>query len=175
MFENKPSKNNIFSYHGPISIDMISFMAKYLKEMVVADKKVLTRLFKVFIELTQNVSYYSAQVNENRTYPDSRRGVGWFTIEEYENEYIISTGNLVLSEHKPILINNCVEINSLNEEELRELKRKTRTQACTRDIGAHIGLIQTGLISSNPLKVEFSEVDEKHSFFIIKVTIDKNN
>jgi hypothetical protein len=164
---------NVLSYHGPMNINLVSFLANYMKDIVDADQAVIKRLFKVFIELTQNVSYYSALMNEIKAEQISRKGVGWFYIDEYEHDFTVATGNLIKKEHGPVLKKNCDEINNLEENELRELKRKTRSQAAIRDVGAHIGLIHTGLISGNPLDVEISPIDDNHSFFRISVKIDK--
>lgn len=174
MFENRTYMKNVLSYHGPINIDLVSFMANYMKEVVVADQAVTKRLFKVFIELAQNVSLYSAQSKKGWKTPDEiNRGIGWLQIDENEQDFTVATGNLIRSEHGQVLQRNCEEINMLEEAELRELKRKTRNQAGIRDIGAHIGLIHTGLISGNPLDIEISPVDDKFSFFRITVRIDK--
>jgi hypothetical protein len=173
MFENQPYKHNILSYHGPLNIDFISFSANYIRDMIQADPRITKKIFKVFIELVQNVSYYSAQVRENEKKPDSRRGIGWYYIDELEDHYLLSTGNLISKSHGPILEKNCREINSLNESELRDLKRKTRSQADIKDIGAHIGLIHTGLMSDAPLDIKITPIDDEHSFFRIKVIIEK--
>ena len=119
-----------------------------------ADQKVISRIFKVFIELVQNVSNYSAQVNNKLLEEHQKKnGIGWFSIDENESVYQISTGNLISRTHGPILLKNCEQINKLTEEELRDLKRQTRKQSNIRDVGAHIGLIHTGLITSNPLDI----------------------
>lgn len=174
MFENRTYMKNVLSYHGPINIDLVSFMANYMKEVVNAEEGVVKRLFKVFIELTQNVSFYSAQTKKGiKTADDVNRGVGWFLIDENELDFTIVTGNMIMAEHGHVLQKNCDEINMLEEEELRDLKRKTRSQAGIKDVGAHIGLIHTGLISGNPLNIEISPIDEFHSFFKISVKIDK--
>ena len=164
-------KNNIVCYHGPINIDLISFTGNYIKQHIETTAVNLGRIYKVFIELTQNVSYYSAQQhNTKRTFGS---GIGWFSIEEEQDVFRISTGNYILKDHGPILKKNSQEINALNEEELRELKRKTRGQANLRDIGAHIGLIQTGLISGNELYMTIDPIDETYSFFTVTARINK--
>ena len=173
MYNNIPYPKNVMSYHGPMNIELISFMANFLKDMVVADRKVIKRLFKVFIELTQNVSYYSAQVRECLNKSEARRGVGWFYINENSETFTIATGNLIANQHAPVLQKNCVEINKLSEEELRDLKRRTRMESDIRDIGAHIGLIHTGLISGNKLNAKITPVDDEHSFFTIEILIKK--
>jgi hypothetical protein len=173
MFENRNYMKNVLSYHGPVNISLVSFLANYMKDVVIAEQAVIKRLFKVFIELTQNISYYSAIMNEIKADETSRKGIGWFYIDENDTNFTIATGNLIKKEHGSVLQRNCDEINMLDEDALRELKRKTRSQAAIRDVGAHIGLIHTGLISGNPLDVEISPVDEDHSFFRISVKIDK--
>ena len=100
-------------------------------------------------------------------------GVGWFVIKESNSHYVVTTGNLIIRDDGFKLIRNCDEINALNEKELRDLKRKTRSQAIERDVGAHIGLIQTSLLSGSKLNYEVTELDNKHSFFTISVNIKK--
>jgi hypothetical protein len=173
MFLSKPNYTNIISYHGPVSLDLTSFIGNYIRESVNAEKMVITKIFKVYIELVQNISNYSAQVNKRLTEKNSNNGVGWFSIDEDDTVYHISSGNLISKEHGPILEKNCDQINKLNEAELRELKRFTRREASIKDVGAHIGLIHTGIISNNPLDIEISPIDEKHSFFKISVKVNK--
>ncbi len=171
MFVKGYDKNSMISFKGPITIELLSIMGNYLKIMINAEQVLQNRVFKIFIELTQNVSYYSAEVAELES--NVRSGVGWFMINEYDNYFNIKTGNLILRDDGFKLTRNCDEINSLNELQLRELKRKTRGQAKIRDIGAHIGLIQTSLFSKNKLDYNITELDLNHSFFTISVNIDK--
>lgn len=164
-------KENLICYHGPINIDLVSFISNYLKQYLKANSTVVGRIYKVLIELVQNVSYYSAdQFSNLRSFGS---GIGWFKVNEYEDHFEISTGNKILKEHGPILQKNTDEINALSEEELRELKRKTRTQANIRDIGAHIGLIHTGLITGNSLKLTIEPIDDQYSFLIISALVNK--
>jgi hypothetical protein len=171
MFELNEFKNNIICYHGTINIDLISFASNYMKQQINTNNNVISKIYKVFIELTQNVSYYSADQHDARRTFGS--GKGWFKIDECDEYFIISTGNKILKEHGNVLVKNSSEINSMNEENLRELKRKTRSQAGIRDIGAHIGLIQTGLITSNTISVNVKELDNIYSYFTISAKVNK--
>ncbi len=164
-------EENIICYHGPINIDLVSFASNYIKKYIVADASVVGKIYKVFIELAQNVSYYSArQYSKLRAFGS---GIGWLRVDEKEDHFAISTGNVIQKEHGPILEKHCTEINSLCEDELRELKRVTRSQAGIRDIGAHIGLIQMGLITGNPLNLNIESQSENHSFFTITTKVNK--
>jgi hypothetical protein len=172
MFGRDFFTHNIICYQGPINIDLVSFISNYMKQHIRANTIVVGRIYKVLIELVQNVSYYSVdQYHNNRSFGS---GIGWFRVDENEQWYTISTGNRIYKEHGPILEKNSKEINSLNEEALRELKRKTRSQANKRDIGAHIGLIQTGLITGNTLELNIEPVDEKYSYFTITAKVNKS-
>jgi hypothetical protein len=171
MLSQEQFFNSIICYQGPINIDLISFISNYLKQHIKADSVVIGRIYKVLIELVQNVSYYSAdQFSNVRSFGS---GIGWFKVEEEEDHFTITTGNKILTEHGPVLQKNSIEINRLNEDELRHLKRKTRSQANVRDIGAHIGLIQTGLLTGNALDLNITKVDELYSFFTITAKINK--
>ncbi len=171
MIGTEKAKNNLLSYHGPINIDLVSFMSNYIKTHLEAPGHVVSRIYKVLIELMQNVSYYSARQFSNLRSFGS--GIGMFSIDEEAEFFRISTGNMILKEHGPVLVKNVHEINKLSEEDLRELKRKTRSQASIRDIGAHIGLIQTGLITGNRIELHIDSFDEEHSFFTISAKVNK--
>ncbi len=171
MFTHEFS-NSIICYHGPINIDLVSFFSNYLKQHIKANSIIVSRIYKVLIELIQNVSYYSVdQFNIDRHFGS---GIGWFRLDEDDETFKITTGNKILSEHGPVLQKNSNEINALDEESLRELKRKTRSQASMRDIGAHIGLIQTGIITGNTLDLEINPIDETYSYFIITAKVNKS-
>jgi len=166
------SQNTFVCYHGPFDIDVVSFFSNYLRQHINANVVITGRLYKVLIELTQNVSYYSVdQLRKDRSYGS---GIGFVRIDEESDSYSITTGNKILSLHGPILQKNTTEINALSENNLRELKRKTRSQANIRDIGAHIGLIQTGLLTGNDLKFTIKPIDKEFSFFTITARINKN-
>jgi hypothetical protein len=171
MLEIGELNNNIMYYHGTINIDLISYTSNFMKQQINSNNIVIGKIYKVFIELTQNVSYYSADQNDSSRAFGS--GKGWFKIDEDENFFIISTGNKILKEHGNVLIKNSSEINTLNEDDLRELKRKTRSLAGIRDIGAHIGLIQTGLITSNRIIVKVEALDNIYSYFTISAKVNK--
>jgi hypothetical protein len=128
------------------------------------------KIFRIFVELTQNVSYYSAETIEMG--PETNCGAGWVSVQNFPNEYHVTTGNRIKEEHAPILTRYCNEINALSEEELKKLKRDLRAQAMVRDTGANIGLIQSCIMSGNPIDFLISEEDGNH-YFTIRVRITK--
>ncbi len=171
VIKEEYQQNCLLTYQGPITVNLVSFLGNYIKSFINYDTKVLVKLFKIYIELTQNVSYYSAETKEVKNGVNC--GVGWFTLQEYDDSYRITTGNRILKTDAQKLIQYCNEINVLKEDELRELKRKTRAQAMVRDVGAHIGLIQTSLTSGNKLDFSIEPINRSQSFFIISTQVIK--
>jgi len=171
LIKEEYQQNCLLTYQGPITVNLVSFLGNYIKSFINYDTKVLVKLFKIYIELTQNVSYYSAETKEVKNGVNC--GVGWFTLQEYDDSYRITTGNRILKTDAQKLIQYCNEINVLKEDELRDLKRKTRAQAMVRDVGAHIGLIQTSLTSGNKLDFSIEPINRTQSFFIISTKVIK--
>jgi hypothetical protein len=164
-------ERSLLIYQGVFTVNLLSVLGNHIRLLPGHDTLQLQRIFKVFIELTQNVSYYSnlsVQLKEGISC-----GVGWVTIQEFDNDYQVSTGNPIKPEHGPKLKDYCLEINSMEEDSLKSLKRKTRAQAMLRDTNAQIGLIQTGLISGSKLGFEITNGSEKEAFFRISATVSK--
>ena len=159
------------SYKGPIDERILSIIGNYI-ELVVDDPVVSKKIFKIFIELAQNISFYSAEKSRLGD-KKSEIGAGTIVIGDFKEYYTFVTGNNVKNADIIPLIEKCEIINSLDREGLRKYKREQRKLPPGRMGGAHIGLIQVALTSANPLDIEVQPVDDKHSFFSIAVRIDK--
>ena len=164
------SKDNILlSFTGPITIHVRTFFGNFIKVVVDQNYKVVNKLFKTFIELTQNVAFYSA---EKMRIENVDVGVGKFSLMTNDKFFNFNTGNRILKEHGPILKSYCEEINTLGLNGLRELKREKRKQSSVKDVGAHIGLIHVGIITENKLTYEIKEINDTISYFKIGVQIE---
>jgi hypothetical protein len=169
--ENEYQEDSLLMFRGVLTVNLISILGNHLRLLISYDSKIFQKIFKIFVEVTQNVYYYSA---ENHEISDGiRGGAGWVSVQESESEYRVTTGNHIKPEHAPKLIQYCNEINSMDEEQLRKLKRETRSQAMVRDTGAHIGLIQTSIVSGNKLKFKIVENSVSGLEFILTTTITK--
>jgi hypothetical protein len=164
---------SLLIYQGLFTVNLISILGNQIRLLPNHDTLLLQRIFKVFIELCQNVSYYSFENQEIK--PGVYCGIGWVSIQDFDELYKVSTGNCIKPEHGPRLEAYCNEINSMGEEALKILKRKTRAQAMLRDTNAQIGLIQTGIISGSKLDYEISAIDDRMHYFRISALIDKDS
>ena len=130
------------------------------------------RLYRVLIELSQNVALYS---NNRLQIPNqSTLGVGSVKITSNNDYYKCQTLNKILPEHQDILIKNCSEINNSSEIELKKKKVILRNESPLRDNCAHIGLITLYLYSGNPLEFNvLNDSESKSLYFSINVTVNK--
>lgn len=162
----------VISFEGPFFIHILTVFSKYVKILTRDYPEVSKKIYKIFFELTQNITYYSAEINEVNK--DNRTGVGNFKLEEDEKYFHFTTENKVIKEHGVILKNRCDYINSLDNKNLRELKREQRILSQGEKLGAHIGLMQAALISNYALNIKIRKLDKQFSMYQLTVTFDKN-
>ena len=165
-------KNSLMIYKGAFTVNLISVLGNQIKLLPEIDIRIVQKLFRVFMELTQNVSYYSAEMVNVKSGVSC--GSGWVTIQNFEDYVNVTTGNRIRPEHGERLINYCNEINTHDNLQLRKLKRDIRSQALERDTGAQIGLIQTSIISAGKLDFQIISDLEKNDYFIISTKTSKN-
>jgi len=171
IIKNEYQEKSLMLYQGTLTVNLISILSNHIRLLLNHDFKALQKIFKIFIELCQNVSYYSADTFEVNT--GVFCGSGWVSVQDLEESYHITTGNAIKPGDAETLTRYCQEINSLSEEELRKLKREIRSEALARETGAHIGLIQTSIISGNHLKYHIDNQDDANPVFIITAIINK--
>ncbi len=166
------AENIHISYKGPIDERILQVIGYYIEELSSKYPKAGKKIFKIFIELAQNISYYSAERN---IFNKGKKeiGVGMLVIAESTDSYTFITGNLVNNDDIFAIIEKSEIINSLERDELRKYKREQRNLPHSKKGGANIGLIQVALTSSNPLNIEINPMDDERSFLSIAVKIDK--
>jgi len=161
----------IVSYKGPFDKNAMGLIGNYIRGIISLNPRASKKVFKVFIELAQNIAHYSAEKNIIGDYIGA--GVGSLVIVDFPDHYLLVTGNLIKNENIGPVIDKCELINTLDKEGLRKLKREQLKQNDRTRTGADIGLIQLAITSDNPLDIEVKPIDKKCSFFTIRVKINK--
>ena len=165
-----PSKS-IISYNGPFYIELISVFGINIRnhnDVYINSRK---KLFKIFIELSQNVSNYSE--NYHLVNDIQRIGIGELNLRESEKNYYFTTKNQVKKTDATILAERCELVNASDYNKLRDLKREQRLNSPGEKFGARIGLIQAVMLSKNKLDYQIEEIDNDFSHFSLTVKIDK--
>jgi Family of unknown function (DUF6272) len=164
-------EKTLMIYKGAFTVNLISILGNQIRLLPEVDFRIVQKIFRIFMELTQNVSYYSAETVDVKSGVSC--GNGWVTLQNYDDYMMVTTGNRIKPDHAPKLIKYCSEINSFDEAQLRKLKRDIRSQALERDTGAQIGLIQTSIISGNKLDFKIINDDQGNDFFILSTKTSK--
>lgn len=160
----------LISYKGPFASGILALIGDYIKTIIKKNPKIGKKVFAIFMELAQNIAYYSAERSVLET---KDNGIGTLVITEADEHYEFSTGNIVFNKDIIPVIDKCEVINSLDRESLRKYKREQRMLPSDQHDNAHIGLIQVALTSANPLDIEVTPIDNNRAFFAVKVKIDK--
>ena len=158
------------SYKGPFDKHVLTILGNYIKTIIGKNVTTSIKIFKIFIELAQNISFYSSETSRI----DKNTGIGILVIRESNDQYLLHAGNEILSKDIFPIIDRCEVINSLDREGLRKYKREQRNLPRGVKGGAHIGLIQVALTSANPLDIKVSPINDDYSFFSVTAFVDKN-
>lgn len=162
------SKSNLFIIQkGNFSQDAIGPVLKMvennMQNQVLRVQKIA---FLMLVEILQNISKHAFPIDGIKE--------GIFLMGEYEDKYIISTGNYIENRNIPYLKDYLASLNKLSKEELNTLYRKTLREGReieTETGGAGLGLIDIARESCDKLEYEFFPIDDKLSFFSIIVKI----
>ncbi len=162
------------SYLGAIDRNLLALLARSLEQRSpdippTASKK----LFKVFIELAQNIALYSTEKGIGADSLPSGEGI--IILKEFSDHFRIYTGNMAEKDNVLALTEKIEKINSLTHEELRTYKREMRKLKETDPGRGNIGLIQIALVAGNPIEYKIMPIDSDTYFTIISTRIDKNS
>lgn len=162
-------------YKGPFDELILTKIGNYLRNKFSQTPKAGSKIFAIFIEMAQNIGYYSAETD---LFDDSikKYGIGTIVVTEQQEAYKLISGNMVTHDIAAELIDKCRHINQLDVEGLRNMKKEVRSAPRRENHkGGNIGLIQMAIKSENPLEVESKPFDEMHAFVTISTTISKKD
>ncbi len=157
-------------YDGIFEQNVIKDLAFYLNKMLKDVEITQRRMFYVFVELAQNIGFYS----DERIEKDGKSiGIGVVVIYDNEDEAGFVLCNKVNNKAVSVLSRKCRIINTMDRDELREFKRHQRNLIPGTNGGAHIGLIMVALTTRKKLDTRIIPIDDKYSFFVINVKMNK--
>ncbi len=161
----------VISYSGPFDAQVLSVIAENIEYSLSNNPRVSRKIFKIFIELAQNISFYSYE--RQRTEEKAMFGSGVLLLREYKDYYSFSTGNMVANTAVLPLLQKCEAINILDREKLRQYKRKLRNMPAGITGGGNIGLVQVALTADYPLEYNIRKIDTHQSFYILSIKVNK--
>jgi hypothetical protein len=174
-FYRRMKNNKIsFAYEGEISHEITKAFSSLAESHIAIDNEsgtIQKKVFHVMVESLQNISKHSAERKENSSIID---GQGIFLISKTNNEYNITTGNVINREEIPRLQETIAEINASNKKNLNErYKDRIKKGKLSEKGGAGLGFIDIVRKTNEKLIYSFVEINEKKSYFIVTSTISR--
>lgn len=157
----------ILSYKGPITNVLLSEFGKDVRMKLQGNKKVGKKVFSIFMEVTQNILFYSKEVNHF----GNNDKVGTIVVVELKDHITILSGNLITKKSITSLLGKFEAIRSLDRDDLREYKRALRDAPSEEESrGAGIGLVQIALVSDE-LEASIKDVNDDFAFFSLSIKV----
>lgn len=133
--------------------------------------KVKKRVFFILVEGLQNITRHQDQLEEAENVDEYNEG--FLSIQRKENEYVITTGNLIKRDDIDHLKNSLDIVNSLSKQELKDYYRQILdNNTFSQKGGAGLGLIEIARKSGNKLAYDFQHISDTHSYFYMQTKIN---
>jgi hypothetical protein len=102
---------------------------------------------------------------------DSKPGI--FVLRILQDAYVISSVNLIINKNVENVEKKLLQINSLDNEQLKALSQEILENAgMSEKGGAGLGLIEMARKTGNKLQYEFEKVNDKYSNFYLQMKLD---
>lgn len=174
-FYVKMKKNRInLAYEGEITHQITKAFTTLTENNMSRESdpsSVQKKVFHVMVECLQNISKH-AECREDDSGAQDGRGI--FMVSKADNEYNITTGNVIKTPNVPGLRKMLENINNLDGEGLKKLyKQQMREGRLSEKGGAGLGFIDIARKTGEKLIFSFLEIDEEKSFFVLTSTISR--
>ena len=135
------------------------------------DNSVQKKVFHVMVECLQNISKHAETFDARYKSKDGR---GIFLVSKSEDEYNVTTGNIISNKKVAELKKMLENINNLDKMGLKKLyKQQIREGRLSDKDGAGLGFIDIARKTGQKLVFNFLPVNETSSFFVLLSTISR--
>lgn len=165
----------LLAYKGSITSDLISNVLEVVEaklDDLSEQAKVRKKVYNVLVESLQNLFHHNDELPDKLTETfDPKFGVLVVTRVE-NNVYRISTGNFINSSKIKFLKDKIDKINSLSEEELKDMyKFILNHQKLSAKGGGGLGLVDIARKTGNKLEYSFDNYNNEYYFFNLEVVV----
>ena len=172
-YKNMVKRDVLIDFLGAVSHDMMVGMAEMIRHKLSRDfwdTKVVKKIFCIFIELAQNIAFYSVErvsLDEDRDI-----GVGIIIAGEKDKTFTITSGNMVTKQMVSTLVKHCDLINGMDGEELKQFyKDRLKLPRVDGKQGGRVGLIDIVRKAGNPIRYQVFPIDDTNAFFVLTVNV----
>ncbi len=174
-FNDSMESNDVkLVYKGEITHQVTKAFTSLTETNMMVDEEpnsVQKKVFHVIVEFLQNISKHADHLAEEG---EKEEGSGVFLLCRNDNNYVITTGNVLQKSKEPIIGGILDRINTLDKDGLKELyKQQIKEGKLSEKGGAGLGFIDIAKKTGNPLNYKFIPINDDFSFFMISSTISR--
>lgn len=172
-------KRLTLAYEGEVTQEItkaFTSMTEKNLEKSEEDGKIKKKVYHVMVECLQNIAKHADDdsVTASDKLAEGLSKSGIFLIGSDDKEYFITSGNGIRNEEIPPLKAMIDEINSLDKDGLKALKKKKMKEGMISEQGgAGLGFIDMAKKTGNPFEYHFEPMDAENSFFLLKSRITR--
>ena len=171
--ESMESKNVKLVYKGEITHQVTKAFTSITETNMLVEEEpnsVQKKVFHVIVEFLQNISKHADYMGDE----SHEEGSGVFLLCKDDENYVITTGNILMKQKEAAIGEVLDKINSLDKEGLKALyKQQIKEGRLSDKGGAGLGFIDIAKKTGNPLDYKFVPLNDEFSFFIISSTISR--
>lgn len=164
----------LLAYEGEITQQLtkaFSTLAEMNLEKEAEAGTVRRKVFHIMVECLQNVAKHSDDPNSGLSI---RPGSGIVLVAKQEEQYVVTTGNVVANERIGFIQDLIEKINAMNKDEIKAYYKTTlRETALSDKAGAGLGFIDMVKKTGNKIYYVFLPINDVTSFFLYKVQVTR--
>lgn len=165
-------ENILLNFNGAFNHDNLVNLLPIIREQMQASAFVKKRVFRLMIEMLQNVVNYAEDLEK------SERMIGYpgiFLLGREGEDYYLTAGNYLQNEKVETLKRKIEFVNNIDAKGLEEFYNKTLLHF-ERDYvnNPDLSIIEMRQTSGLPLNFEFYPVNDRYSFFTLQTVVAGN-
>lgn len=173
QYNEMTEKKILMSFKGAFAQPIIVEIGQTLRSKIAAQPVesitertlLMKKIFAVFVELAQNVMFYSAEQELDEYGKEC--GVGILVISENAETYCVSSGNQIASADGERLSTLCESVRALSKEELKERYTEQRRLPRGSSSGAGLGFLDVARRADLPLEYAVTPLPGDRALFML--------
>ncbi len=175
LYSSMESNKVVLSFKGDVTADLMTSVLQIIEQRMNdlnEPSPVKKKVYNVLVECLQNLYHHVDEVPlETKDMMTDRSAI--FVISLYDKGYSITTGNYILTKRREGFEDKLKRINSLNQEELRELYKEilVSDKRSTKG-GGGLGMIDIARKTGKKLNYSFLPLNSEYSFFSLNINVE---
>jgi hypothetical protein len=174
-FSGINDSNTVLAFKGNITAEVINQSLESVENKLTQageDSKIIKKIYNVLVEGLQNLFHHVDELPDSIVEKFGHK-FAVFSIQRIDGGYRVVTGNFIPSEKIKFLKDKIDKINSLSEEELKDMyKFILNHQKLSAKGGGGLGLVDIARKTKNKLDYTFQSFNDDYYFFNLEVIIN---